>query len=325
MAKKSPKLEGPLAKELAWLGSVREARLPISFSRPLWGRVVRFEKGSGSLPRPGVQFPEQHPHCELNMVLAGTCTQYVNSEKVLRCPKDVMLLGPATPHYPILESLPQESVSVYFSPALLLEIAPKRDGAKALARFTMPSRIEDRVVRVKASVADKMATLLLELVAELHSENAWSEFRTRSLLLDALVEFFRWEDSVGREYRLTESDVNWSIVQQTLDYMHQNFAEPIYVRDLARAVGLSLSRLQSMFRTALGMSCIQYLRAYRISQAASLLCMPDARVTEVAFNVGFETLSHFNTSFPALMGMSPTRYADGMRRLKGGGNVRKKR
>jgi AraC-like DNA-binding protein len=42
--------------------------------------------------------------------------------------------------------------------------------------------------------------------------------------------------------------------------------------------------------------------------------MPDARVTEVAFNVGFETLSHFNTSFHALMGMAPTRYADGMRR-----------
>ena len=107
--------------------------------------------------------------------------------------------------------------------------------------------------------------------------------------------------------------------------MHQNFAEPIYVRDLARAVGLSLSRLQSMFRTALGMSCIQYLRAYRISQAASLLCMPDARVTEVAFNVGFETLSHFNTSFHALMGMSPTRYADGMRRRKSSGNVQRKR
>jgi AraC-like DNA-binding protein len=312
--KKSAQTNSPSVKDLAWLGSVREARLPISFSRPLWGRVVRFDKGSGSLPRPGVQFPEQHPHCELNMVLAGTCTQYVNSEKVSRRPKDVMLLGPATPHYPILESLPQESVSVYFSPVLLLEIAPKRDGARALARFTMPSRIEDRVVRVKASVADKMASLLVELVAELHSERAWSEFRTRSLLLDVLLEFFRWEDSVGREYQLREHDVNWSIIQQTLDYMHQNFAEPIYVRDLARAVGLSLSRLQSMFRSALGMSCIQYLRAYRISQAASMLCMPDARVTEVAFNVGFETLSHFNTSFHALMGMAPTRYADGIRR-----------
>ena len=53
--------------------------------------------------------------------------------------------------------------------------------------------------------------------------------------------------------------------------------------------------------------------------------MPDARVTEVAFNVGFETLSHFNTSFHALMGMSPTRYADGMRRRKSSGNVQRKR
>ena len=303
-------------KELSWLGDVREARMPISFTRPLWARHVRYDKGSGLLPRPAIKLPEQHPHCELNIVIAGKCTQYVGSEKITRKPIDVMLLGPGTPHYPILESVPQESISVYFSPALLLEIAPKRDGAAALARFTMAPRLEDRVVRPRRSVGEKLAKILRELVDEVNSEQPWSEFRARSLLLEALIEFFRWEDSSSRKPVLDAYDVNWTQIQQTLQYLHQNFSEPIYVRSLARSVGLSLCRLQSMFRTALGMSCIQYLRAYRISQAATLLCMPNNRVTEVAFRVGFETMSHFNTSFHALMGVSPTEYRSNLSHRK---------
>jgi AraC family transcriptional regulator len=56
------------------------------------------------------------------------------------------------------------------------------------------------------------------------------------------------------------------------------------------------------------MSCLQYLRSYRISQAAALLRLPDARVKEVGLSVGFETLSHFNISFHKFLGMSPTDY-----------------
>jgi AraC-like DNA-binding protein len=305
-------------EELSWLGDVREARMPISFTKPLWARHMKYEKGSGALPRPAIKLPEQHPHCELNVVLAGACTQYVGSEKVTRKPVDVMLLGPGTPHFPILESLPQESISVYFSPSLLLEIAPKRDGAAALARFTMAPRLEDRIVRPPRAVGEKLVTTLRKLVDEVDSERPWSEFKARSLLLEALIEFLRWEDSSSRKVVLDANDVNWPQIQQALQYLHQNFTEPIYVRNLARIVGLSLCRLQSMFRTALGMSCIQYLRAYRISQAATLLCMPNNRVTEVAFRVGFETMSHFNTSFHALMGVSPTEYRGNLSHRKKG-------
>ena len=58
----------------------------------------------------------------------------------------------------------------------------------------------------------------------------------------------------------------------------------------------------------MGMSCMQYLRSYRISHACALLCLPGARVTEVAMEVGFETLSHFNLSFRRFCECSPTEY-----------------
>jgi AraC family transcriptional regulator, melibiose operon regulatory protein len=71
---------------------------------------------------------------------------------------------------------------------------------------------------------------------------------------------------------------------------------------------MSVKDLRRLFRDAFGMSCIHYLSAYRISHAASLLCLPGARISEVGPAVGFETLSHFNSAFRRSQGMSPTEY-----------------
>jgi AraC-like DNA-binding protein len=40
----------------------------------------------------------------------------------------------------------------------------------------------------------------------------------------------------------------------------------------------------------------------------ALLALPDARITEVAHEVGFETLSHFNACFRKFAGMSPSEF-----------------
>ena len=78
---------------------------------------------------------------------------------------------------------------------------------------------------------------------------------------------------------------------------------------------MSAKSVHSLFCDTFGMSCVQYLRAYRISHAASLLCLPGARVTEVAFAVGFETLGYFNRAFRHFQGMSPREYIRAHRNL----------
>lgn len=297
-----------LVKDLVWLGDVQEIRHPISLSMPLWARQLYYEKDSGPLPRPTLSSPEQHPHCELNITLEGKGIQYIGTEKIERSPIDIVLIGPGTPHYGFITSLPLRQIAVYFSPIFLLELAPKSDGARALARFTLPRTIQDRVVRPPKQVGARIAGHLENLLEEFENPRPFSEFQTRALLLEALAELFRWEESTSRVFEQAAPIVNWPQLEASLHFLHEHYAEPIYVEDLSKAVGLSVSRLQAMFRDAFGMSCVQYLRAYRISNATARLCLPDARVTEVAFSVGFETLSHFNTTFRTLMGMSPTEF-----------------
>lgn len=77
-------------------------------------------------------------------------------------------------------------------------------------------------------------------------------------------------------------------------------------RDVARAIGVSESRLKVIFREALGVPWSRYMQGYRIQQAVALLGSADRTVTEVALSVGFESLSHFNSTFRAFMGVSPS-------------------
>jgi AraC-like DNA-binding protein len=53
----------------------------------------------------------------------------------------------------------------------------------------------------------------------------------------------------------------------------------------------------------------KYLQGYRIHRAAALLGGSDCNVTETALAVGFESLSHFDATFQAFMGVSPRVYA----------------
>ena len=293
-------------EDMAWLGDVREVRHPINHLHPL---IVRHEEvATGPPMEPSVPHPERHPYCELNYAYAGEAYQFIGGEKMRREPATLTLLGPGTPHYTLRATYPQRIIIVHFLPILLFEMGPQRDGARMLARFTAPQKIADRCVQPPGRMARKYGGLFEELLTESEGRKPGSEFRSRALLMEILVELMRWEDSIGHNINSELGPQNWIEVERMLRFIHEHYATPIYVKQIARAVGLSVGGLQTVFRDALGISCVQYLRAYRISRATALLCDPKARVTEVALETGFETLSHFNTSFRELMGMSPTEY-----------------
>ena len=56
------------------------------------------------------------------------------------------------------------------------------------------------------------------------------------------------------------------------------------------------------------MPWVKYLQIYRIHRAALLLCEGGVNITEIALAVGFESPSHFNATFRAVMGEAPSEY-----------------
>ena len=91
-------------------------------------------------------------------------------------------------------------------------------------------------------------------------------------------------------------------------YIRENLSERLTLDDVAKHAGLSPHHFCKVFRRAAGVNLIDYINRSRIESARQLLLKDDARVSEVAFEVGYQSLSQFNRTFRSVTGESPSDY-----------------
>ncbi|WP_248927816.1 helix-turn-helix domain-containing protein [Paenibacillus hamazuiensis] len=100
-------------------------------------------------------------------------------------------------------------------------------------------------------------------------------------------------------------------IEQALNLMSAQMKKPLLVAELARAVGLSSSRLSHLFKEHVGLSIVEALNRMRLDQAALLLEHTERGPMEVAYDVGFQNYNHFSQLFRKRFGMSPRVYKNG--------------
>ncbi len=88
----------------------------------------------------------------------------------------------------------------------------------------------------------------------------------------------------------------------------RDFQNPSRLLELARAVGLPHPKLNFCFREVYGTTVFRYLRELLLNKAKSLLDEGRMNVTEVAYEVGYSSLSHFAKSFKDYHGTAPGNY-----------------
>jgi AraC-like DNA-binding protein len=86
------------------------------------------------------------------------------------------------------------------------------------------------------------------------------------------------------------------------------YAEPIGVKEMAAAAGLSRAHFSREFRRTFGESPKAYLMTRRLERAAALLRNTDRSVNEICLDVGLVGLGSFTTSFKRHFGKTPTEY-----------------
>lgn len=95
-------------------------------------------------------------------------------------------------------------------------------------------------------------------------------------------------------------------IARAKDYIRDNLTEPLPLALVARKAGLSESHFCRVFRTATGLTLTDYVNRKRIEWAKQELLKSGARVSEIAFLIGYQSLSQFNRSFARLTGKSPS-------------------
>ncbi len=78
--------------------------------------------------------------------------------------------------------------------------------------------------------------------------------------------------------------------------------------DMARAAGTSVSRLYKLFRAHRGTTPTDVLTRIRVQAACQRLDETVQPITQIALEVGFQSLSAFNANFRRVMQTSPIEY-----------------
>lgn len=98
-------------------------------------------------------------------------------------------------------------------------------------------------------------------------------------------------------------------LRRALTYLGTAYSEPVSLDDVAKAAYFSPSHLVFLFRTELGLSAKTLLTRIRIRRAQQLMrSQQRLPITEIALQVGFLDLSHFERTFRRLVGQSPREY-----------------
>lgn len=95
-------------------------------------------------------------------------------------------------------------------------------------------------------------------------------------------------------------------VARLIDHRLDN---PPTLMELSRTVGVSHPKLNACFRKVYGKTVFEYIRQNRLARARFLLEEGNMNVTEVAYTVGYSSLSHFTKAFKAQFGVLPGSYS----------------
>jgi AraC-like DNA-binding protein/ligand-binding sensor protein len=110
------------------------------------------------------------------------------------------------------------------------------------------------------------------------------------------------------EIVLQQANAEPALVSRVKEFVLQHHEEDNTLTLAAQAANASVYYLCRVFRKATGMCFTEFVSRTRVEKAKELLVRPNLRVSEIAYQVGFQSLTHFNRIFKKIVGESPSEY-----------------
>jgi AraC family transcriptional regulator len=96
--------------------------------------------------------------------------------------------------------------------------------------------------------------------------------------------------------------------RRVLDYIESNLVCELTLRELAGIAELSLHHFAHMFKRTLGVAPYRYVLGRRVERAKAMLRTVRASLVDISLATGFDSQSHFTSTFRRMVGTTPTEF-----------------
>ncbi len=97
-------------------------------------------------------------------------------------------------------------------------------------------------------------------------------------------------------------------IMRAVGYVNDNATQNPTLAQVSAVACLQVNYFCKAFKKATGKTYVDYLNGIKIEQAARLLTLTDAPITEICFASGFLSVAQFSREFKRRIGLSPTAY-----------------
>lgn len=147
---------------------------------------------------------------------------------------------------------------------------------------------------------------LKEIVIKMLKNNTFT--LTNQFLLEGLLCSFFAVLSKHSNFAIAGNQDNNLYVQKALEYIHNNYANPIKITDIANYVCITRNYLFTLFKNSLDLSPHEYLTKYRIGRATELLRFTDYSIESIALSCGYLDPIVFTKTFKLQKQITPSNY-----------------
>lgn len=268
--------------------------------------IIEFEKGkSFKLFSPSLKncfFWHYHPEIELVYVEAVNGIRHVGKNISGFTDSDLLLIGSNVPHLNFDYGIQTECRQL----VLQMRESFLQDIILPVPEFENIKNLLERSY-LGLSFSGETKITVVEKLQAIKDKNSFESLVGLIEILQILA-----HSTEVKELNKEDTRIKWFLNDKIrmgtiYDYIHENYDRKPNVNEVAQVVSLSTPAFCRYFKKQTNMTFTDFVNNYRINQAKIFL-LKDQSVTEVCFQVGFESLSYFNKLFKQHTGETPSEF-----------------
>lgn len=245
------------------------------------------------ISKPGMYcYAHWHEHIELHYILEGQGTIYSNHKPFLVEEDSLIIINSNELHQCDSSTKNFEALVIIFE---------MNSFSKEVADYNVifqtqvnhDGRIKEFVLSIYREILEKQTGYKLAMRGKIYELITY-------LLRNYVVEKLSEKENNRRIQNLERLNL-------VLQYIQNNYTDPIVVTALAELIHLSEYRFCHLFKESIGQSPLNYINEVRLKKAHYLLEQKEMTVSEVALAVGFQDYNNFGRLFRNHFGYAPSK------------------
>lgn len=239
-----------------------------------------------------------HDEVELLSITDGSLVILVNGIQHPCQKGDIIFFSPRVPHATYYNGDSCAYTLVQFRPEHFL--GDSNNTGKYFNRFLRNAELPYKIIR------SKPLTELIAHALEEHREQAQAFDLSVKGMIYTMIAYLCREGVLSTENSDYSADI--AKILPSLAYIEENYVRDLTLDEVAGVQGLNPSYFCRIFKKASGSGFVDYLNFVRVCKSEKLLAVSDRSVLEVAYEVGFSSVSYFNRIFKKYKNCTPTEY-----------------